>query len=181
MVFLLPRRVRDKLRAEPLPPPDSFQGQTVLITGATSGLGLAAAVHFANLGANLVLTARSIANGHTAAEQVEACAGIVGQGRIQVLELDMSRYSSCVSFVSQLKQQTANCARQVDVAVLNAGLINVDFKLSPEGWYVQLLSGSHFNESSSDLVKGANNPSEHNEHHAPGTSSTRVDGSATDL
>ncbi|GLB05189.1 hypothetical protein AtubIFM57258_011225 [Aspergillus tubingensis] len=49
---------------------------TVLITGATSGLGLAAAVHFANLGANLVLTARSIANGHTAAEQVEACAGI---------------------------------------------------------------------------------------------------------
>ncbi|RAK74302.1 putative short chain dehydrogenase/ reductase [Aspergillus fijiensis CBS 313.89] len=134
MVFLLPRRVRDKLWGEPLPPSDSFQGQTVLTTGVSSGLGRAAAVHFANLGANLILTARNLVNGHTAAEYVETCAGIVGQGRVQVLELDMSRYSSCVSFVSQLKQQTASCAGHLDVAVLNAGLINVDFKLSPEGW-----------------------------------------------
>ncbi|EAW21067.1 putative short chain dehydrogenase/reductase family oxidoreductase [Aspergillus fischeri NRRL 181] len=134
MVFLLPRRVRDKLWAEPLPPPDSFQGQTVLITGATSGLGLAAAVHFANLGANLILTARTLAAGHTAAEHVETRVGIVGQGRIRVLELDMSRYSSCVSFVSQLKQHTASSAGRLDVVILNAGLINVDFKLSPEGW-----------------------------------------------
>ena len=36
-----------------------FSGQTVLITGASRGIGAAAAEHFATLGAQVVLTARS--------------------------------------------------------------------------------------------------------------------------
>lgn len=79
------------------------------------------------------LTARSLAAGPTAAQHVEMCVGIISHGRIRVLEPDMSRYSSCVSFLAQLKQHTASSAGRVDVAVLNAGLINVYFKHSPEG------------------------------------------------
>lgn len=142
MVSLLPRRLRDKIWPEPLPPLMSFKGQTVLVTGATAGLGLAAAVHFATLGARVIMTSRGLSQGNSAKEHIEQRAGIVGQGRIYVMELDMSRYSSCLSFVNQLKQSEAG-RTGLDVAILNAGLINVDFVQSPQGWYVLPFTLSH--------------------------------------
>lgn len=135
MVFLLARRLRDKFWPEPLPPPGSFEGQTVLVTGATAGLGLAAAVHFARLNARVIITSRTASQGEAAVESIAQQAGISKQGQLYFVELDMSRYSSCVSFVERLKQHAA-CERGLDVAVLNAGLINVDFVRSPEGWYI---------------------------------------------
>ena len=141
MVSLIPRRLRDKIWPEPLPPLASFEGQTVLITGATVGLGLAAAVHFANLGATVIMTSRTLSQGNIAKEYVERRAGIVGQGKIRVMELDMSRYSSCTSFIDRLKQSGTG---HLDVAVLNAGLINVDFEQSSQGWYVS--SSTHLHQ-----------------------------------
>ena len=153
MVSLFPRRLRDKIWPEPLPPLASFKGQTVLVTGATAGLGLAAAVHFATLGARVIMTSRSLSQGDSAKEHVEQRAGIVGQGKIHAMELDMSRYSSCLSFVNQLKQSEAGHTG-LDVAVLNAGLINVDFVRSPQGWYVLPFTLSHY-EPFSYVVVGS--------------------------
>lgn len=45
----------------------------------------------------------------------------------------MSQYSSCESFVNDLKQSEV-AHTGLDVAVLNAGIINVDLVRSPEGW-----------------------------------------------
>lgn len=49
--------------------------------------------------------------------------------------LDMGKFSSCVEFIDQLKQSEFRHIG-LDVAVLNAGLINVDFVESSDGWYV---------------------------------------------
>lgn len=138
MIYPLPRRLRDKFWPEPLPPPASFGRQTVLVTGATSGLGLAAALHCAKLGASVIITSRSLSQGQAAKDQIEKSAGIVGQGKIHLMELDMSRYSSCIALIAPLKRGDASCTN-LDVAVLNAGLINVGFSKSPQGWYMSHL------------------------------------------
>jgi hypothetical protein len=135
MVSLWPRRLRDKLFPEPLPPLGSFAGKTVLVTGASGGLGLAAATHFASFGATVILTSRTVSQGSSAKDYVEQSADVVGKGKVHAMELDMSQYSSCVSFIEQLKKCEAT-RFGLDVAVLNAGLINIDFVRSPEGWYV---------------------------------------------
>jgi NADPH:quinone reductase-like Zn-dependent oxidoreductase len=45
---------RNKFLLPSLPPPGTFKDKKVLITGASGGLGLAAAVQYINLGASLV-------------------------------------------------------------------------------------------------------------------------------
>jgi NAD(P)-dependent dehydrogenase (short-subunit alcohol dehydrogenase family) len=116
----------------------SFEGQTVLVTGATSCLDLAGAIHFAKLEASVIITSRSLSRGQAAKEQIEKSAGIIGQGKIHLIELDISRYPSCVVLIAALKRGDASCTN-LDVAVLNADLIHVDLCKSPEGWYI-----SHF-------------------------------------
>ncbi|GAW25410.1 putative NAD -binding Rossmann-fold containing protein [Rosellinia necatrix] len=54
----IPRRILGRFIPVALPPAGTFDGQTVLIVGGTSGIGLAAAVHFATLGASVVITYR---------------------------------------------------------------------------------------------------------------------------
>ncbi|KAI0505432.1 putative short chain dehydrogenase/ reductase [Xylaria bambusicola] len=127
------RRLRDKIWPEPLPPSATFKSKTVLVTGATSGLGLAAGVHFASLGARVILTSRDLSRSQSVINHVEHHANAVGEGKVHVMELDMDQYSSCVSFIRRLEHSEI-CRTGLDVAVLNAGIINVEFTKSSAGW-----------------------------------------------
>ncbi|KAK8093785.1 hypothetical protein PG997_000470, partial [Apiospora hydei] len=119
-----------KLRPIPLPPPDTFAGQTAVVTGGTSGLGFATAVHLLRLGAaEVIISARDTARGRDAAAQIalEAASGEGGDnkmplGQVRAIELDMSRYSSVVAFAEQVKQVKRGKGG-VDVVNLNAGMI----------------------------------------------------------
>ncbi|KAH8805422.1 putative short chain dehydrogenase/ reductase [Xylogone sp. PMI_703] len=127
------RRIRDKFIPEPLPPADTFQDQTVLITGGTSGLGLVSAIHFANLGADVIITCRNASRGELAKDSIERATRIKGRSKVQIMELDMSRYSSCVEFVEELKGFRKGKGG-LDVVILNAGIMTTEFVESPEGW-----------------------------------------------
>lgn len=137
MVSILHRRLRDKFYPEPLPPSGTFYGQTVLITGATTGLGLAAAQHFITLGATIIITSRSKAQGETARQRIAQITG-ASPVNIHVMELDMSQYASCIAFMEGLKACEYG-KMGIDCAVLNAGVINPTFVESPEGWYALIL------------------------------------------
>ena len=118
----------------PLAPPGSYDGQRVLVAGGTTGLGLAAAVHFVNLGAREVtITARASSRGQAAKKKIEAQTGTAGQNRVNVAELDMSQYSSVEAFVEQLRREQSTDGG-FDCIVLNAGVFNASFVESSTGW-----------------------------------------------
>jgi uncharacterized protein len=89
------------------------QGETVLITGASSGIGRELARLFASDGADLVLIARSEGRLRELAGELAATYGV----KAQVMPADLSRPASPGEIAEALAQQHI----QVDVLVNNAG------------------------------------------------------------
>lgn len=115
------------------PPTDprgiSFAGKTIVLTGATSGLGYEAAIKLLNLGVeSLIIGSRSIERGNIAKTELEKCTN--RPGTIQVWELEMSSFASVKNFANRVNTELP----RLDVAVLNAGVWNRAYTKSPEGW-----------------------------------------------
>lgn len=93
--------------------PSRLANQWVVITGASSGFGAAAAIAFAREGANVILGARRVDR----LEEVAAEARKAGAPSAQVHALDVASTSSVKAFVGWLKELTP----KIDVLVNNAG------------------------------------------------------------
>jgi len=103
-----------------------MDGETVLVTGATSGIGLAAAEGFARLGASVRLLARSEERGERArAAVVEA----TGNRDVQVRRCDVSDLRDVRAFAAGLAAEEP----RLDVLVNNAGVLPAERTLSPDG------------------------------------------------
>lgn len=121
------------LKMQYTPPTDprgiSFAGKTIILTGATSGLGYEAAIKFLNLGVeSLIIGSRSIDRGNKTKAQLEKFTN--RPGTIQVWELEMSNFASVKNFANRVNTELP----RVDVALLNAGVWNRDYAKSLEGW-----------------------------------------------
>lgn len=100
-----------------LPYPDAyFKGQTIIVTGASVGLGLEAARHFVRLGASkVILGCRNEGRGEEAKRAIE-----VTTGRMHVLEVwqvDLRSYESVRHFCDR-----ASKLARLDAVVENAGV-----------------------------------------------------------
>ncbi|KAI1392106.1 short-chain dehydrogenase/reductase [Hypoxylon trugodes] len=119
------------------PPADpthlSFEGKTVLVTGANSGMGFHAAIKYAQLGASkLILVARSKEKGEAAK------ASIIDKTKtkadITVMAVDLERFASVKEFSRQVYEQVDD----LHVALLCAGVMIPEFALGPEGYEINL-------------------------------------------
>lgn len=120
-------------RHPPANPTTSFAGQTVLITGANTGLGYEAALKFAALGASrLIFGVRSLRKGEEARAQICQQTGY-GASNVQLYELDMSTFASVKAFAEMTAKEP-----RVDIAILNAGIMATSHGLSPEGYEMSL-------------------------------------------
>jgi NAD(P)-dependent dehydrogenase (short-subunit alcohol dehydrogenase family) len=122
--------IKNKWGSLPKESTESFAGRIVLVTGATSGLGYAAAAKFARLGASkVIITARDEAKGESIKKQLEA---EVSQqpSPFEVWTLDMNLYDSVVKFSQRAYAELDH----LDVAILNIGVFNTSYRPTQYGW-----------------------------------------------
>jgi NADP-dependent 3-hydroxy acid dehydrogenase YdfG len=103
----------------------AVNGKTVMITGASRGIGEAAAREFAAAGARVVLTARG-------ADAIERIAGEIGEAALAV-PCDVSRYAEVEAAVAAARDAFG----PVDILINNAGAVEPISHLAtsdPEGW-----------------------------------------------
>ncbi|OBZ75709.1 hypothetical protein A0H81_04381 [Grifola frondosa] len=97
-------------------------GKTVLITGASAGIGAATAVLFAKGGSNVILCARRVDALKTVSEACAAAhkqSGLQQGGKFVTIQLDVSDRKQISSFLEKVPAEL----RQIDVLVNNAGYV----------------------------------------------------------
>lgn len=121
----------------------SLLGKTVLITGASSGLGLESARCFAAAGAKVILAARNLAKIEQAKQHILAS---VPTAQLSIVLLDLSDLNSVRSAAQQLLQQLPQQKQSIDILINNAGVMACPFELTAQGFELQFGSNhlGHF-------------------------------------
>ena len=91
----------------------SIKDKVVIITGASSGIGLACAKEFANQGAKLMLAARNIDKLN------EIAADLIAKGNwVEVCETDVSNEDDCKNLIAKTIEKYSS----IDILINNAGV-----------------------------------------------------------
>jgi NAD(P)-dependent dehydrogenase (short-subunit alcohol dehydrogenase family) len=101
-----------------------LEGKRFLITGGTSGIGKEAARELARAGADVTITARSIAKGESVRKEISS-------SRVSVLEMDLTDLNS-------VRKAARAVEGRIDVLILNAGVMAIPFAKTADDFEMQM-------------------------------------------
>lgn len=104
----------------------TMQGKTVLVTGATSGIGQETALGLAKLGAHVIITGRNRQRGQVAVTEIQQTSG---SPNVDLLIADMTSQAS----IRQLADEVIACYPRLDVLVNNVGMVVPTRQLTVDG------------------------------------------------
>lgn len=107
-----------------LSPDDRLDGKKVLITGSSSGLGLAAAKDLAGLGAEVIMAVRS-----GIPEKGEEVKQASGSDKVQMLHVDLSDFDSIKNLVKEVKAKFG----KIDILICNAAVVSKKSRKTKHG------------------------------------------------
>ena len=117
----------------PTPPETNLTGQTIVVTGATAGLGYESSLQFLRLKAStVILGVRNVDKGNAARERLlvdSEVRRVNPQAKVKVLQLDLVDFRSVVEFANQVLRDEA----KLNILLLNAGINLAQFHRSPSG------------------------------------------------
>jgi NADP-dependent 3-hydroxy acid dehydrogenase YdfG len=105
-----------------------LNGQAAVVTGASRGIGLAAAQFLARSGVSVIMAARTTRETEAGAAGIRAAGGAA-----EAVACDVARYQDVTHAIEQCRQRFG----RVDILVNNAGLIDPIARLGdsdPEAW-----------------------------------------------
>jgi NAD(P)-dependent dehydrogenase (short-subunit alcohol dehydrogenase family) len=114
----------------------NLEGKRMIVTGASSGIGLETARALASAGAEVTLAVRNESAGRRAAGDI---ANTVPHANLKVAQLDLADHDSVVNFVCRWRGA-------LDVLVNNAGIMAPPEQRTREGWELQFATNhlGHF-------------------------------------
>ncbi len=107
----------------------SLKNKTVLITGASAGIGKACAYAFAKEGANIIIGARRVERLEKIKKEIEDKYSV----KVLAIKFDVANREEVVKSIAGLNDDWKN----IDILVNNAGLgrgLNKLYEDNPEGW-----------------------------------------------
>jgi NAD(P)-dependent dehydrogenase (short-subunit alcohol dehydrogenase family) len=106
-------------------------GKIVIVTGANSGIGLAAAEELARKGAHLLLAARNEQKNQAALDKIMQD---TPQAQVEVYRLDLSDIASVRSFAEAFLARNLS----LDMLINNAGVMALPYRQTADGFEMQL-------------------------------------------
>ncbi|MEI6456458.1 MAG: SDR family NAD(P)-dependent oxidoreductase [bacterium] len=115
---------RKHQQAGELKPGDRLDGKTVLVDGASSGLGFAIATDCARRGARVIMACRS-----GIPEKGEKVKKLSGSKDVHMLKVDFADIPSVQNLVSEVKIKF----QKIDILISNAGVVPKKSRKTPQG------------------------------------------------